>query len=71
MSVLQNWSLKKAMNYVIVLFADKIQNLAPTILQQPIQFFSLLRWSTPINFFNDYLPGLALEHAKSNLSVPM
>jgi len=41
------------------------------ILQQSIQIFILWRWSILINFFNDYLLGLALEHAKSNLLVKL
>ena len=41
------------------------------ILQQNIQYFIVSYWSILINFFNDYLLGLALEHAKSNLLVKL
>jgi Transposase domain (DUF772)/Transposase DDE domain len=41
------------------------------ILQQPIQFFILWHWSILVNFFNGYLLGLALAHAKSNLLVKL
>ena len=41
------------------------------ILQQSIQFLIFWHWSLLINFFNDYLLSLALEHAKSNLLVKL